>query len=415
MRQIVVMMSAGAAAAFIVASGLMNWVFMTSLGKSGFEQQIYGAVSVAISAFIALLPTLVLWAYHERRFMQIAVAVPVFAAFIAFSLSSAVGFSAKNRGAEAEDRSAATRHLEDVRQDIADAEARRKALGTPRPVGVVREALHGMEQDRSWNGSKQCDNAATAGQRTFCQKYFDTKAESARAVELSSLESKIERLKTEARGYEAKGGGREADTQTAVLASLLGVPVGTVERDMTLFLALLVEVGAATGLYLALGHIQHEKSWPRPVERKIEPVEIEAFRIEEAPAPKIEVLQEPKIEPVPEAETKIEPEPVPEAAMAAVPEVEVEIVPDVQPVAKEPEPEIVIEPEPKPEAEQKTGSEPLRIATKPVELKLIGMTRRMRRVPRVKGRPSGEKRAAKRRHARRKRGASSNSLTMLSQ
>ena len=272
-------------------------------------------------------------------------------------------------------------------KDIADAEARRKALGSPRPVGVVREALHGMEQDRSWNGSRQCDNAATAGQRTFCQKYFDTKAESARAVELSSLESKIEKLKTEARGYEAKGGGREADTQTAVLASLLGVPVGTVERDMTLFLALLVEVGAATGLYLALGHIQHEESWPRPVERKIEPVAVEAFRIEEAPAPKIEVLQEPKIEPAPEAETKIEPEPVPEAAMAAVPEVEVEIVPEVQPVAKEPEPEIVIEAEPeqKPEAEQKTGSEPLRIATKPVELKLIGMTRRMRRVPRVKG------------------------------
>ena len=116
MRQIVVVVSAGAALAFIAASCLMNWFFMTSLGKSGVEQQIYGAVSVAVSAFIALLPTLVLWAYHERRFMQIAVAVPVFAAFVAFSLSSAVGFSAKNRGAEAEDRSAATRHLEDVRQ-----------------------------------------------------------------------------------------------------------------------------------------------------------------------------------------------------------------------------------------------------------------------------------------------------------
>ena len=393
MRQIVVTVSAGAALAFIAASGLMNWVFMTSLGKGGFEQQIYGAVSVAISAFIALLPTLVLWAYRERRFMQMAVAVPVFAAFVAFSLSSAVGFSAKNRGAEAEDRSAATRHLEDVRRDIADAEARRKALGSPRPVGVVREALHGMEQDRNWNWSRQCDNASSVGERTFCQKYFDTKAESARAVELSTLEAKIVNLKVEARGYEAKGGGREADTQTAVLASMLGVPVGTVERDMTLFLALLVEVGAATGLYLALGHIQHEESWPRPAERKIEPVAVEAFRIEEAPAPKVEVVQEPKIEPAPEIVAAIEPE--------LAPEVEVEIVPEVQPVAEEIKQEIVIEAEPK--------EEPVRsvmITPAPVKLKLIEGAKRMRRVPRAKSRAQ----------AQRKRGTSSrNSLTICSQ
>ncbi len=387
MRQIVVVVSAGAALAFIAASCLMNWVFMTSLGQGGFEQQIYGAVSVAISAFIALLPTLVLWAYHERRFMQIAVAVPVFAAFVAFSLSSAVGFSAKNRGAEAEDRSAATRHLQDVRQDIADAEARRKALGSPRPVGVVHEALHGMEQDRNWNWSGQCGNARTAGERTFCQKYFDTKAESARAVELSSLEAKIVTLKTEARGYEAKGGGRQADTQTAVLASLLGVPTDVVERDMTLFLALLVEVGAATGLYLALGHIQHEKSWPRPVERKIEPVAVEAFRTVEAPAPRVEAVQQPKIEPAPEIVAEIKPELAPEVEVEIVPEPVPEVaaatVPEVEPVIEDIKPEIVIEAEPEPE-QKPVGS--VIITPAPVKLKLIEGGKRMRRVPRAKSR-----------------------------
>ena len=51
MRFLVVVVSAGAALAFIVASGLMNWVFMTSLGKSEFEQHILGGVSVAVSAF----------------------------------------------------------------------------------------------------------------------------------------------------------------------------------------------------------------------------------------------------------------------------------------------------------------------------------------------------------------------------
>src|SRR5271166_835699 len=94
---VVVVVTTGATLAFIAASGLMNWVFMTSLGKSEFEQQIFGAVSVAVSAFIALLPTLILMAFRERRFLYVALGVPVFLAFVTFSLSSAVGFAAKNR------------------------------------------------------------------------------------------------------------------------------------------------------------------------------------------------------------------------------------------------------------------------------------------------------------------------------
>src|SRR5208337_218833 len=137
MRFLVVVVSAGAALAFIAASGLMNWVFMTSLGKSEFEQQIFGAVSVAVSAFIALLPTLILWGWRERRFLYVGLGVPVFFAFVAFSLSSAVGFGAKNRGSMTEDRSLATSRLTSVKQEIEEAETKRKALGTPRSVAVV--------------------------------------------------------------------------------------------------------------------------------------------------------------------------------------------------------------------------------------------------------------------------------------
>src|SRR5271165_6820776 len=134
MRFLVVVVTVGATLAFIAASGLMNWVFMTSLGKSEFEQQIFGAVSVAVSAFIASFPTLILWAYRERRFVSVALGVPVFLAFVAFSLSSAVGFAAKNRGGMMEDRSLNTTRLNDVKRDIEAEETKRKALGSPRPV-----------------------------------------------------------------------------------------------------------------------------------------------------------------------------------------------------------------------------------------------------------------------------------------
>ena len=133
MRFLVVVVSVGAALTLIVASGLMNFVFMTSLGKSEFEQHILGAVSVAVSAFLALLPTLLVWAWRERRLLYIVLGVPVFLGFAAFSLSSAIGFAAKNRGSISEDRAFASTRLAGLRQEIEEAEAKLKALGAPRP------------------------------------------------------------------------------------------------------------------------------------------------------------------------------------------------------------------------------------------------------------------------------------------
>ena len=183
MRFLVAVVSAGAALTLIAASGLMNWVFMTSLGKSEFEQQILGAVSVAVSAFLALLPTLLLWAYRERRPLYILLGVPVFLAFGAFSLSSAVGFAAKNRGSLSEDRALAAAKLAGLKQEIEEVGAKLKALPPSRPFAVLQESLRGLEQDRRWQSSKSCADATADASRSFCKSYFELKAEAARASE----------------------------------------------------------------------------------------------------------------------------------------------------------------------------------------------------------------------------------------
>jgi hypothetical protein len=255
---LVVVVSTGAALALIGASSLMNWVFMTSLGKSAFEQQIFGAVSVAVSAFIALLPTLMLWAWRERRFVFVVLGVPVFLAFVAFSLSSAVGFAAQNRGGITEDRSLATSRLTAVKQEIAEAEAKRAALGKPRPAAVIEQTLHELALDRKWMWTKECQDATSETLRSYCRGYFELKAEAARAVELTRWDEKLDGLRNETRHYEEKGAGREADSQAAVLANLLGFQAIKIERGLTLFLAVLVEIGAALGLYFATGHIRAE-------------------------------------------------------------------------------------------------------------------------------------------------------------
>ena len=253
MRFLVVVVSAGAALTLIVASGLMNWVFMSSLGRSEFERQILGAVSVAVSVFIALLPTLLLWAHRERRMLYVVLGVPVFLAFAAFSLSSAVGFAAKTRGGLSEDRAVATARLAEVRHEMEDAETKRNALGTLRPFVVIQDTLRGLEQDRHWQSSKACEDATVDASRSFCKSYFELKTEAARAREAGQLDERLNQLRNEARGLEEKGADREDDNQAAVLARILGLQAAKVERGLTLFLAVLVEVGAALGLYFATG------------------------------------------------------------------------------------------------------------------------------------------------------------------
>ena len=215
MRFLVTVVSAGAALTFVAASGLMNWVFMTSLGKSELEQQILGAVSVAVSVFIALLPTLLVWAYRERRFIYILLGVPVFLAFAAFSLSSAVGFAAKNRGSLNDDRALANVRLTDLKQEIADAEAKLKVLGPVKPVSVLDAELRRLEQDGRWQSSKSCQDATADASRTFCKGYFDRQAEAGIAGEAAAQETRLAGLRSDMRRLEEQGAGRVSDNQAA--------------------------------------------------------------------------------------------------------------------------------------------------------------------------------------------------------
>jgi hypothetical protein len=220
MRFLVVLVSMSAALTLIAASGLMNWVFMTSLGKSEFDRHILGAVSVAVSAFIALLPTLLVWAWRERRPFYVIAGVPVFLAFAAFSLSSAVGFASRNRGSLDEDRILVTARLMDVRSEIDAAATALKPLETVRPFAVVQESLRGLEQDRRWQSSKACEAATVDASRAFCKEYFELKGEAAKAGERERLMERIAELKRERSRLEDEGAGREADNQAAVLARL---------------------------------------------------------------------------------------------------------------------------------------------------------------------------------------------------
>ncbi|MGB8868011.1 MAG: hypothetical protein WCC96_01995, partial [Rhodomicrobium sp.] len=143
---------------------------------------------------------------------------------------------------------------------------------------VLQESLRGLEQDRRWQSSKSCANATADASRAFCKGYFELKAEAARASEAERLEASIAALKSQSRQLEEQGAGREADNQAAVLARLLGVSAAKVERALMLFLALLVEVGAALGLFFATGHIRTAGSPDAPRGRGVTVIDGGAVR-----------------------------------------------------------------------------------------------------------------------------------------
>ena len=94
-------------------------------------------------------------------------------------------------------------------------------------------------------------------QREFCQKVNGFGAELASAQQADLLGKQIGQLKKELSTTETMAAHSEADPQAAVLAKLLAfvgltnIKVDDVQTSLTIFVALLLEVGSGFGLYVA--------------------------------------------------------------------------------------------------------------------------------------------------------------------
>jgi hypothetical protein len=89
--------------------------------------------------------------------------------------------------------------------------------------------------------------------RKFCQDFADLKIELANALEEDRLAGNVDRLKKEIASLTQSGGGQPRDSQAALIATLTGFQEHTAENILSFAVALLVELGAAFGLYLATG------------------------------------------------------------------------------------------------------------------------------------------------------------------
>ncbi len=240
-----------AAGVLLAVSAAMNWRFGYSLGRTELDGMIYGAASVAADGLKALIPFFLFAAIRNRMWSQAAAAALVGVVVTAYSLTSALGHAALNRFDTAGHRMVEAQTYQDLRGDLKRAQDQLSWIPQHRPAAAVQGEIEALKSQRPWTFTQACTDITGKQGREFCQKYHGLHAEMASGQQAEALEARIAEIQGKLGKTDAMTVMGEADPQAAVLAKLSGVSVDQVQMAMTIFIALLLEVGSGFGMYIA--------------------------------------------------------------------------------------------------------------------------------------------------------------------
>lgn len=250
----------GVCAALVMCcvSGAMNFLFLFSLGKTPLEAYVLGAASAAADVLKALLPFFIAWSWRDGRIFAVVTGSLSFILFAGFSLLSAIGFAADNRGVLVDVRENINEAYERVQRDLAQAELKRSALPSHRPASVVEEVIGSHQQNMRWSRTKACANATEPESLSYCETYYALRTELAAANEAKRLSDEIASLQAARGATLVNGAGQVADPQVAIISGIFKQEHESVRLALVILVAVLVEVGSSLGLFLASGHRVHK-------------------------------------------------------------------------------------------------------------------------------------------------------------
>lgn len=253
MRHLLGILGVLAAGALLAVSAAMNWRFGLSLGRTEMDGQIYGMASVAADCLKALVPFFFFAAIRNRMWSQAAASAVVWVVVTTYSLTSALGHAALNRFDVASTRSLAADNHKDLRADLDRAKEQLSWIPQHRPAATVQGEIDRAKTQKAWTFTSGCTDITGKQGREYCQTYHSLNAELASGTEAKALEDRIASIqgKLEQSGHAGGAMMAEADPQAAVLAKLTGLDLDKVQMAMTIFIALLIEVGSGFGMYIA--------------------------------------------------------------------------------------------------------------------------------------------------------------------
>ncbi len=252
MRHLLGILGVLAAGVLLAVSAAMNWRFGISLGRTELDGQIYGAASAAADCMKALVPFFFFAAIRNRMWSQAAASAIVWVVVASYSLTSGLGHAALNRFDTAGQRTLAADHHKDLRAELQRAQEKLSWIPQHRPQTTVQGEIDKSKATKAWGYTNGCTTITGPKGRAFCQEYHSLVAELASGSEAKALESRVAAVKVK---LEANFGNgtvmAEADPQAAVLSKISGLDLEKVQMAMTIFVALLIEIGSGFGMYIA--------------------------------------------------------------------------------------------------------------------------------------------------------------------
>lgn len=259
----------GVMAAFVllIVSAAMNWRFGYSLGRTELDGLIYGSASAAADCLKALVPFFFFAALRNRMWSQAATAAVVGIVVTGYSLTSALGHAALNRNDTAGERLAEAQAYKRLMDDLGRAKEQLSWIPAHRPPAMVSAEIERLKTQRAWTRSEGCKVIEGRAARTLCDKRQTLVGEHENGRKAETLEARIAEAQSQLSRFQDTAAGAEADPQAAVLAKILGLKIDEVQLGLTIFVAVLLEVGSGMGLYMAFSawriHEDHETTHAR--------------------------------------------------------------------------------------------------------------------------------------------------------
>ncbi len=232
----------------------MNYRFGFSLGKTALDGQIYGLASAAADCFKALVPFFFFAALRNKMWSQALAAALVWTVVVAYSMTSALGHAALNRLDTTGQRAVDSANYKDLRADSKRAQEQLAWIPAHRPAETVSAEMSVLKAQRLWTTTSECTSIAGKAGREFCQQFHKLNAELASGQQSKKLEARIAEIGSKLSATTGTSAMAEADPQASVLAKLAGVDVATVQTALTVFVALLIEIGSGFGMYVAFAY-----------------------------------------------------------------------------------------------------------------------------------------------------------------
>lgn len=265
MRHLLGVLGVLAACVLLAVSAAMNWRFGYQLGKTEFDGFIYGAASAAADCLKALIPFFFFAAVRNKMWSQALAAAVVGIVVTAYSFTSAFGHAALNRQDTAGHRAIEAQTYKDLRANLKRAQDQLSWVPQHRPWQAVQSDIDGLKGQRSWASTNSCADITGRISRDFCQQYHTLTAELASGQQAAALEKRIAEIQGKLGAVNQGSAMSEGDPQAAVLASLTGLDLTTIQTALALFIAVLLEVGSGFGLYVAFSQWRmYERRVPEP-------------------------------------------------------------------------------------------------------------------------------------------------------